>query len=252
MDFLFRRLRGSENSILILRRFPARGNSSHVWHRVGTSDVYGRVSASPSVEIHQNGRTIMRAADGTENSQPQIVENYRDFVPPPKLKKLIEELLRSVPQNYLKGLKTIVLTNQTALTRNQRRQKIWNRKTKYRLAEARGAYYRSTPSSPATIWLYVDNILHSMPSWWFRIPLLRVDPFATVLFHEIGHHIHAVHKPIYEGKENVAEDWSKRLCHRCYRRRYWYLVPFLYPVITPINLARKIKKKTSRRIAQRD
>ena len=71
------------------------------------------------------------------------------------------------------------------------------------------------------------------------------------MFHEIGHHIHAVHKPVYDGKENVAEDWSKKLLRRFCRRHYWYAVPVLYPLATAINIGRKIKKKVSRKIGQR-
>jgi hypothetical protein len=34
---------------------------------------------------------------------------------------------------------------------------------------------------------------------------------SDVLYHEIGHHIHAEHKPVHEEKENVADDWSHKL-----------------------------------------
>ena len=66
--------------------------------------------------------------------------------------------------------------------------------------------------------------------WYFRIPIIRVSEFAEVLFHEIGHHIHAVHKPVYDGKENVAEAWSNKLVRRFIRGRYWYALPVLYPL----------------------
>jgi len=35
--------------------------------------------------------------------------------------------------------------------------------------------------------------------------------------------------PVFEGKENVAEDWSQRLFGRFCRLRYWYLRPLAYP-----------------------
>jgi len=66
---------------------------------------------------------------------------------------------------------------------------------------------------------------------------------ADVLFHEVGHHIHNVHQPVYQGKENVADYWAKKLSRAFGRRRYWYAMPLLYPVGTGVNLVRKIKKK---------
>lgn len=187
----------------------------------------------------------------SERSRPQIAENYRDYTPPRWVKKIIEQALDSVPPNYLYGLKTIVLTNRSALNRNQRRQKIWHRNKFHRATEARGVYYAATRSGPATVWLYVDNILRPFPGWLARCPFAPVVELSEVLFHEIGHHIHAVHKPVYDGKENIAEDWSRKLLRRFFHRRYWYALPVVYPVVTAINLERKIKKKIRRRFARR-
>jgi hypothetical protein len=185
----------------------------------------------------------METAQDEGRVRPEVVENYRDFEPRANFRKLLEDLLDAVPPKYLVGLKTIVLANQSALTRNQRRQKIWSRNRKIRLAEARGSYYRATESSPATVWLYVDNILRSEDPWFGRLPILCYYALATVLYHEIGHHIHAVHKPIFEGKEEVAEDWSKKLFGRFCRLRYWYLRPLVYPIWLLIELVRRIKRK---------
>jgi hypothetical protein len=171
--------------------------------------------------------SISMKASGAQ-SAPDIVENYRDYVPPAKLMNWVENLLESVPKNYLAGLKTVVLTNHSGLTRNQRRQKVWQRGRKLKLARARGAYYRATRSSPAAVWLYVDNIFRSQPAWTLRVPFLRYICLAPVLYHEIGHHIHAVHRPVYEGKENVADDWSRYFSGKFYRRHYWYARPILY------------------------
>lgn len=174
-------------------------------------------------------------------TRPKLVENYRDFEPPAGFRSLVEDLLKSVPPKYLVGLKTIVLTNREALTRDQRRQRVWSRSRKVRLAEVRGAYYRSTRTSPASVTLYVDNILAShVPPWITKVPFLRYCDLDTVLFHEIGHHIHAAHVRVYEGKENIAEDWSRTLKRRFFRRHYWYALPLLYPLSLAIRLAKRI------------
>src|SRR5215472_2307694 len=185
----------------------------------------------------------MESTQNERRVRPEIVENYRDFEPTANFRMLLEDLLDAVPTKYLVGLKAIVLANQSALTRDQRRQKIWSRKRKIRLAEARGAYYRGTNSSPATVWLYVDNILRSEAPGFRRMPILRYYELGTVLYHEIGHHIHAFHRPVFEGREDVAEDWSKKLLGRFYRLRYWYLRPFVYPIGLLIKFGGRIRRK---------
>jgi len=163
-----------------------------------------------------------------ESNLPKIVESYRDFEPRSNFRNDVETLLRYVPPKYLVGLNSIVLTNRAGLTRDKRKQKVWSRNRKVRLAESLGSYSRAWKSSPATVWLYVDNIMGAEATWWNRVPLLRYMMPGEVLYHEIGHHIHVVHRPIHEGRENVAEDWSRKLWGRFCRKHYWYLFPFLY------------------------
>lgn len=61
--------------------------------------------------------------------------------------------------------------------------------------------------------------------------MVEVGPRSTlrgtgdVLYHEIGHHIHAEHRPVHEQRENVAEDWSSKLMRNFYRKHYWYIFP---------------------------
>lgn len=167
--------------------------------------------------------------EGASTPTPQVIENYRDFEPPPQLRPQIERLLQAVPRKYLAGLKTVLLTNRSALTREQRRQKVTGRKGRYSLADARGAYYQATDSRSAYVLLMVDNMLSAWPVGILRIPYLGPLVLAETLYHEIGHHIHAVHEPIHDGKENVAERWQHRLKRGFIRRRYWYLRPLLYP-----------------------
>jgi len=190
--------------------------------------------------------TTMNTTDADANSRPEIVEQYRDYSPPVRLKKWVETLLESVPPKYTVGLKTVVLTNQSALARNQRRQKIWQRGRKHRLANARGAYYRATRSTPATVWLYVGNILQSQPGWTLRVPILRYLSLGPVLYHEIGHHIHAVHRPVYDGKENVAEKWSSYLSGQFLRKHYWYARPVLYMMWLMIRVIKRVERQVNK------
>jgi hypothetical protein len=187
-----------------------------------------------SSELHES-RAVMRHNLKVETipvelepNAPTIVESYRNFAPPSNFRHDVETLLRFVPQKYLVGLKTIVLTNRAGLTGNKRKQKVWSRNRKVRLADSLGSYSRGGKNSSGSVWLYVDNIVKAESSWWRWVPLLRYMMPAEVLYHEIGHHIHAVHRPIHEGRENVAENWGRKLWRGFLRKHYWYLSPFLY------------------------
>jgi hypothetical protein len=173
---------------------------------------------------------------------PELVESYRDFEPPANFKRVVETLLAYVPSKYLVGLKTIILTNSSALSRDQRRQKTWSRNHKVRLSECRGSYSRETKSSSATVWLYVDNIVKGWPGWITRPPLLRYMVPSDTLYHEIGHHIHAVHKPIHDQREDVAEEWTHKLWSHFLRKHYWYLLPVLYPPALLFRFAKRTKR----------
>jgi hypothetical protein len=175
---------------------------------------------------------------------PAVVESYRDFEPPPNFRRLIETLLLYIPPKHLIGLKTIVLTNRSGLTRDQRRQKVWSRNRKILLAEASGSYSRATKSSPATVWLYVDNLVRNA-GWMLRVPFFCYMMPGDVLYHEVGHHIHTVHKPIHEERENVAEDWSRKLYAHFVRQHYWYIYPFLY-IVARIGspIAERLRRKS--------
>jgi hypothetical protein len=65
---------------------------------------------------------------------------------------------------------------------------------------------------------------------------------SEVLFHELGHHIHRVHRPEYEGRENVAGKWSERLGRKFMSGRYWYLFPIFVSIALLIGLGKDIAK----------
>jgi hypothetical protein len=176
-------------------------------------------------------------------SAPTIVETYRDYIPPQCVLTIVEDLLKTVPPDYIRGLQTIVLTNQAAKTRAQKQQKVWTRNRKIKLVESLGYYSPAWRSSRATITLHIDNILKDTRRGELVIPFVRYYPFASVLYHEIGHHIHAEHNPTHEGKENVAEDWSKKLLRRFYRTHYWFLLPLLDPLIHVIEVGRSSDRR---------
>lgn len=74
---------------------------------------------------------------------------------------------------------------------------------------------------------------------------LGVDSKLSILetfFHELGHHIHRVHRPKYEGPENIADKWSKKLSGKFMRDRYWYLFPLAVPISLILGIGKDIAK----------
>src|SRR6266581_6524008 len=167
----------------------------------------------------------------TEEPQPgpQIVLAFQNYTPPFDAEKVIRRMLRIVPANYLWGLHSIVLTNVQALSRRERDRKTWGRR-RVALGDTLGYYTPEWHGEPAHITILVDNLEKHWGRKWLRVGLVRDAELSKILFHELGHHIHKAHKPKYEDKEDVADKWSKKLRGRFLRRRYWYLVPILFPI----------------------
>jgi len=173
---------------------------------------------------------------------PEIIENFRDFEPPAHFRPIVDDLVEHVPREFLAGLQSIVLTNRLALNRGEKRRKTWSRNKRIRLADALGYYSAATRSSGAFVVLYVEALLKDWDAWYTRLPLIRYYPAIEVLYHEIGHHIHAQHRPEYKGKEDVANYWKKKLTSRFIRRRYFYLVPAIYVMGKILRVAEWMRK----------
>lgn len=147
-----------------------------------------------------------------------ILSQFREYNPPADIEGSVRQLLRYVPEQYKEGLQAIHLTNSTA-SRAFRRNKVWSRGRKVPMRECAGFYCGDH------IELLVDNLLLNVPRWIVRVPFLRTIWIGSVLFHEIGHHIHRIQQPEHREMEDVADAWQKRLMRQYMRRRYWYLRP---------------------------
>jgi len=156
-------------------------------------------------------------------SPPPVVNHYRNYRPTFDLAPTVEILLRYVPEEHLAGLKYVELTNSTS-SRMLRRGKTWSRRKKVQMANCLGFYCGDH------IKILVENLLQSVPPLFVRIPLTRAVLVGMVLYHEIGHHIHSVHRPAYKEKEDVADQWMKVLLRQFLIRRYWYLTPARKPI----------------------
>jgi hypothetical protein len=155
-----------------------------------------------------------------------IREFYNDYVPPRYVRNLVTNLLFSVPAKYLQGLDCVVLTNQSGAPRRHRLGKVTSRKRRAPQSHVFGRYHHAHHGNAAWIELYVDN-LSSPVSLHPMIPFVRTAIFGHVLFHEIGHHIAATIRPEFREKEDVADNWSKKLGRIYFRERYHLPRPVL-------------------------
>jgi predicted Zn-dependent protease with MMP-like domain len=156
----------------------------------------------------------------------EIVESYKNWQSPVNAPQAVVAAVSSVPHEYLKGLQSIVLTNASGLNRTERRKKVKHRGRTRKSMEALGSYRQAWYGQPASIELFVDNIVAQCPRA-IKLPPIRDVFFANTLFHEIGHHIHLTQKKLFRDRECVADDWARRLGEIYLRKRRWYLFPLL-------------------------
>jgi hypothetical protein len=168
-------------------------------------------------------------------SQVQIVERYRNWTPPAGTRSAVARLVEGIPERYLLGLASVVLTNSEGAPRHQRRRKLWLKRRKVSVARAQGLYHQAWQGKPPSIELLVDNIVRGIPRFLLRWRFFSDVTFGSVLFHEIGHHLHKTQAPEFRDKENVADTWKTRLLRPYIRTRYRYVLPFL-PLVRKIIL----------------
>ena len=155
-----------------------------------------------------------------------IREDYADYCPPPWVRKTVDRLLDSLSDAHVGGLSAVVLT-ESAKIRNGKSRRVAGRK--YRLNACFGFYRSRRGGEPSAIFLVVDNILAQEP----RIPRLQLARdivLGQVLFHEVGHHLHATIGSHAGGSEASADAWERRLSRLHFRKRYWYLRPVVKPL----------------------
>jgi len=139
-------------------------------------------------------------------------------------------LLKYVPAEHFVGLKTVLIRNASGLSHKERRAKTKSRKRKVAIRDSAGLYREKTKNKPASIEIFIDNLVSGTPKFVLWFSLIRYIMLGSVLYHELGHHIHKTQRPKHKEREDVADEWALRLSHRMVKRRYWYLVWILYVI----------------------
>lgn len=166
----------------------------------------------------------------SEDSQNEvkIIENYRNWQPSINAGIIVRRLIDTIPVRYLIGLHSIVLTNSSGLNHQQRHTKTKSRGKKVAISSALGSYHQAFRGKPATIELFVDNIVNHSFRKFLWIPFFRDFAFAQTVFHELGHHLHVTQAREFKEKEDVADKWARKLSVMYFRRQHSYLLPIAW------------------------
>jgi hypothetical protein len=156
-------------------------------------------------------------------ARPRVVVSFSDYSPPFDVASLVERMLGFVPPRYLLGLREVVLTNKIGLSRARRRSVTKSRGKKVKILQARGLYHPAWKGKQAWIEIFVDSTLSvyekGLWRWLLHFGYFQENEIGGVLFHEIGHHIDAAHRPEFREKEDIADDWSKKLSREWFRKK---------------------------------
>lgn len=175
------------------------------------------------------GKRVPRSVEQFGLLMIPVYESYKGYQPPRYAQPAIAKLLSSLPKQYLSGLQSVVLTNAAAIGKGKT-GRIAGKKHARR--DCLGFYHPRLNGDQAWIEIVVDNIVAAwfgpgMPRFLPHIPVLRNVAFASVLYHEVGHHLDNTIGAPAPGGESAAEAWATRLVRSYFRKRYWYLTPFL-------------------------
>ncbi|MCP4570413.1 MAG: hypothetical protein GY841_22755 [FCB group bacterium] len=170
----------------------------------------------------------------------EVIEEYKNWEPPVRLKRVVERILKVLPPDKLVGIGTVVLTNASGLNRVRRREKSRSRKRSLSLEAIGGFYHHAHKGKPAWIELFIDNTFVNQPPCAWRLPFWRNWVIGCMLCHEIGHHIHFTMKPEFRECEDVADDWGLKLVRYQYGQLH-YLASTNTSIIHPfMKLMRKL------------
>jgi hypothetical protein len=157
----------------------------------------------------------------------RVTEAYHNYAPPFDVAKVVQRLLSEVPDHQLVQLDCVVLTNSEALPRRDRKGRVWSRNRKYNAAQIRGRYHPKSGSNLPWIEMRVDKVVRGLPRPVLWFSFFRNWCVGDVLYHELGHHIHYCVRPEHREKEDVADDWSKRLLRAFMKKHHWILFAVL-------------------------
>jgi len=173
-----------------------------------------------------DGSIIRRGVESATSSEatPRVLEHYGSVRSRPKLRGAIERMLWHLPRGYFARFGHVTLRDSGSLTRKERAKREKAGPSRHLL----GTYYGPTAGQPAHIDLFVDAIFDGRSTLLVRVPPVRDVLLGRALYHELGHHLQRGVHPEHRDREEVAEEWRRRLLRTYFRKTYWYLLPVLW------------------------
>lgn len=165
---------------------------------------------------------------------PKVVEDYRVYRAPEWVPRIVECLLKTVPEGQLRQVGSVTLRDSAGMPSGKSRRV---RGRKFPVAECRGLYRQGHGSRGASIEIVVDNVLRGVPALLLRFDLIREVVLGRVLYHEVGHHLDATIGAPAPAGEAAAEAWSTRLLkNHTLKEHPWrrLLLRLLEPVFVPL------------------
>lgn len=173
---------------------------------------------------------------------PAIMDHRTGHRPRTDLVAAVDRLLSHLPPGYFARLGHVALRDAGGLSRQER---LRRKKVAPGMA-LKGTYSAPTGRDPARIDLFVDSMLGNLSPLWLRVPPVRDFLVGGTLYHELGHHLHQVVRPEHRDREVVADEWGQRLLREYFRQKYWYLIPFVWP-LKWVSRWRRRRNRSNRR-----
>jgi len=159
-----------------------------------------------------------------------IKEEYRQSYPI-SFEKLTRKLLSIIPKKEIAGIGEIIIVDtlygSKYLTKKGKR--------------TGGQYYFKNKGELAKIKLSLSAIYRGMPRILFYFPLIAEFAFASVLYHEIGHHIqYSTHGIKKENEEDFADKYKTKMLAK--RFIFWIIPLIIIYIILKIYYSLKPDK----------
>ncbi len=152
--------------------------------------------------------------------------NLYDGDCPLNVEKMINKLLRVVPEENLIGLYSIVIVNISAQKKRQ---------------GAAGLYIPKSKNEMARIEIAVDNVFLGLKKKYFHFPFIPRFILARVLYHEIGHHYQYEHLRM---KKSYQEDYAKVFSAKMLNKEMFFWMLLLKPIIRTIGRLKGWKRQS--------
>ncbi len=176
----------------------------------------------------------------------RVTEAFVSYRPAVDCARLTQRLLSTVPHKYLVELDSVVLCSLSEQSRSVRIGTLPRRGRRIKRDRVAGLYHHASRGQKAWIQIFVDNI--QFPPWYLSwIGPTSEMAFGSVLYHELGHHVHTI-RPEYREKEDVADQWSDRFLLNHLKKKYlfWYSALWCAAKLGRLLFTSKLKSRIGR------